>query len=94
MDVMDFVDDRSVVSGVLVSVDAVHNRDYHEQVFAAVECRVLDALAVRGGYVSNGGESDVSFGFGVWKYGLAVDYAYTPFGVFDKVQRFTLRFSL
>jgi len=27
------------------------------------------------------------------KFGFAFDYAYTPFGVFQKVQRMTARFS-
>jgi len=46
------------------------------------------------GYVSNSDENDLTYGFGIQKFGAAVDYAYTPFGVFENVQRFTVRFSL
>jgi hypothetical protein len=94
MDVMDFAGDRTLVRSVLLSVDAVHNRDYREQIFAGVECNLLDFFALRGGYISNSDEDGPTFGFGLWRYGLNVDYAYTPFGVFDKVQRFTVRFSM
>jgi len=44
--------------------------------------------------VTDNDESGLSFGAGVTRYGFAFDYAYTPFGVFDKVHRVTARFSL
>ncbi len=94
MDVMDLMNDRSFVNSFFVSVNAVHNRDYYEQYYLGGECDVLDVLKLRLGYVSNSDEMGASFGFGVHQYGLAVDYAYTPFGVFTKVQRVTIRYSL
>jgi hypothetical protein len=94
MDLMDFVGDRSLIRSVVVSVDAVHNRDYREQIFAGAECNIFDFFALRGGYITNSDEAGPTLGFGLSRYGLDVDYAYTPFGVFDKVQRFTVRFSL
>lgn len=94
IDVMDFIGDRSLVHGLLITADAVHNRDYREQAFFGAECNLLDFLALRGGLITNSDEDRWTFGFGVWKYGLEVDYAYTPFGVFDKVERVTLRFSM
>jgi hypothetical protein len=54
----------------------------------------LDFLSLRIGYLSHTDEQDFTFGVGVEQFGFAFDYAYTPFGVFDKVQRFTLRFSM
>jgi hypothetical protein len=94
MDVMDFMNDRSIVNAVQVSIDAVHNRDYYEQVFFAVEISMLEVLDLRGGYITSSDEQGVTMGFGVHKFGLGVDYAYTPFGVFTDAQRFTIRFSL
>jgi hypothetical protein len=94
MDMMDFIDDRSLVHSLLVSVDAVHNRDYREQLYLGAEVNLLNFLAIRGGYITNSDEDKATFGFGLSQKGLSFDYAYTPFGVFDKVQRFTLRFAL
>jgi hypothetical protein len=54
----------------------------------------LDMFFGRIGYVSNSDENDLTYGFGIQKFGAAVDYAYTPFGVFENVQRFTIRFAL
>jgi len=94
MDMMDFAGDRSIVNSVLVSVDAVHNRDYREQVFLGAECTVMKLLALRGGLITNSDEDRWTFGFGVSQFGLAVDYAYTPFGIFNNVQRVSVRFSM
>ena len=57
-------------------------------------------LALRAGYNSNLDERDISLGFGLKKdFGrrggkIALDYAYTPFGVFDNVQRFSFSLAL
>lgn len=54
----------------------------------------MDMLSLRGGYVSSNDENGLSFGLGVSHFGVGLDYAYTPFGVFDKVQRMSARFTL
>ncbi|MBI1805815.1 MAG: PorV/PorQ family protein, partial [Ignavibacteria bacterium] len=94
MDMMDFVSDRSLVRSVVVSADAVHHRDFPEQIYMGAECNLLNVLALRAGYVTSSDEAGITMGLGVSQHGLQVDYAYTPFGVFDKVQRFTVRFSM
>jgi hypothetical protein len=94
LDAMDFLQDRSMVNAVMVSVDAIHNRDYKEQLFFGVDCGMLNVLALRAGYVTGADESGVSFGFGLKQFGLEADFAYTPFGVFDNVQRFSIRYSM
>jgi hypothetical protein len=94
MDIMDLIDKNGVIRSFYVSINAVHNRDYYEQIYIGGECDMLDILKLRIGYISNSDEMGVSFGFGVHKYGLAVDYAYTPFGIFSKVQRMTFSYSL
>jgi hypothetical protein len=92
MDVLDLVDlpDHKL----LVSVDASHPRSYPEQLKVGMQYSFLDMFFGRIGYVSNSDENDLTYGFGIQKFGAAVDYAYTPFGVFENVQRFTVRFSL
>lgn len=94
MDAWDFFQDRSIVRSVTFAVDAIHNRDYREQMFVGVDCRLLGVLALRGGYIGGSDEAGATMGFGVQKFGLEADYAFTPFGVFDNVHRVTLRYSL
>lgn len=94
MDVLDLVEDLPLDQSLVVSVDASHHRDHPEQVKVGAEYGLLKTLLVRGGYVSNNDEDGFTFGLGVRRYGVSFDYAMTPFGVFDKVQRMTARFSL
>jgi hypothetical protein len=93
MDAMDFLEDRSTVNAVLVSVDATHYRDYYEQVFIGAEVTLLKVLALRGGFVTSSDEGDWTLGVGIRQYGIGIDYSYVPFGVFDNIQRFTLRYA-
>jgi hypothetical protein len=93
MNVLDFFGELPLKQSLLLSVDACHHRDHPEQVKVGADYRLLDILSIRGGYVSNNDEDGFTFGMGVSRYGLTLDYAYTPFGVFDKVQRMTARFS-
>jgi hypothetical protein len=68
-----------------VHVDASHPRAFGEQLNIGVEYSLLNTFYLRGGYLSNYDERDRSFGFGLRLLGLHFDYAFTPFGVFDRV---------
>ncbi len=94
MNVLDLLEQLPIEQSLYVSVDASHFRDHAEQVKLGLDYRLLDILSLRAGYISNNDESGMTYGFGVSKFGFAFDYAYTPFGVFDKVHRFTARFSM
>jgi len=94
MNVLDLMDMDQNKMSCLVTADAVHYRDYPEQLKIGVEYKLLNMFAFRLGYMTPSDEQNVSFGFGVTKFGASIDYAYTPFGIFDPVQRFTLRFAL
>jgi len=50
----------------------------------------MNMLALRVGYVTSQDEYGLTAGFGVHQFGVSFDYAYTPFGVFGNVHRFTL----
>ena len=78
---------------LLVVVDAVHPRSYSEYLNLGAEYRFGNIFSARAGYITAQDEYSYTFGFGIRLFGFAFDYAYTPFGVFDDVQRFTLRFS-
>ncbi|MDZ7288369.1 MAG: PorV/PorQ family protein [candidate division KSB1 bacterium] len=94
MNVMDLMAGPSLEQSLYVTIDASHYRDHPEQIKVGLDYRLMKMLSLRAGYVSSNDESGLSFGMGVSRYGFGFDYAYTPFGVFDKVQRLTARFSL
>jgi len=94
MNLMDFLEGAPLDQSLYLSIDASHYRDHPEQVKVGLDYRLMNVLSLRGGYVSTSDESGFSFGIGVCHFGLTFDYSYTPFGVFDKVQRMTARFSL
>lgn len=92
MNVLDIKDVDPMHHVLYVCIDASHYRDHPEQLKIGIEYKAMNVLALRGGYITNNDESGWSYGLGVSKFGFAFDYAYTPFGVFDKVQRMTARF--
>ncbi|MBL7074835.1 PorV/PorQ family protein [candidate division KSB1 bacterium] len=94
MDVFDFYMKMPEGHSLLMVMDAVHPRSYPEYINWGAEYLFMDMFALRAGYVSNQDEYGLTYGFGMQKFGLAINYAYTSFGVFDPVQRFTIRFSI
>jgi hypothetical protein len=94
MNLMDLIENVPLDQSLVLSLDASHHRDHPEQIKVGVDYRLMNVLSLRGGYVSNNDESGISFGMGVTYFGVTIDYAQTPFGVFDKVQRMTVRFSM
>ena len=97
MDIMDFefdfLDFAGLEHSLLVSIDATHPRSHREQVKFGLDYCIMKVLSLRGGYIANNDEDDISFGVGVNYMKVALDYAYTPFGVFNNVQRVTARIS-
>ena len=98
MNVFELFMEKNAPHALLVSVDAIHPRDYSEQLNFGAEYSLMNLLALRLGYMYNRDEEDFTAGFGVQtKFGdrmIALDYAYTPFGVFNNVQRLSFRLSL
>jgi hypothetical protein len=93
MDMLDFMSQFSEAHQVFLSLDAAHPRSYPEFLRVGMEYGFQRTFFLRLGYVSNRDEENISYGFGFSKFGLGFDYAYTPFGVFDNVQRFSLNFT-
>jgi hypothetical protein len=95
MDVMDLIGQMPFEQSLFVNIDACHHRDHAEQIKVGFDYRLMNLVSLRAGYASSSGESNgFSFGVGISQYGFSFDYAYTPYGIFDKVQRITARFSL
>lgn len=94
MDLMDFVEQSSFDQSLYLSIDASHYRDHPEQLKIGMEYKLMRAFSLRGGYTTNSYQSGWSYGLGVSQLGFAIDYSYTPFGEFEKVQRATFRYLL
>jgi hypothetical protein len=93
MDLFNLVETMADGQSLMLSVDAVHPRSYPEYINVGMEYKLLDMLYLRYGYLSNQDERNSTFGFGVSRFGLGVDYAYIPFGLLDEVQMITVRFT-
>lgn len=82
---------------LIVSIDALHPRSYSERVNVGAQYTLSNLLVMRGGYMYNYDERGLTAGIGVQKSisGLLfkIDYAYTPFGIFDNVQRISINIS-
>ena len=99
MDMMDLFSPDSEVHNFLLSVDAIHPRAAPEQLKVGAEYTFVNVIALRFGYNSNVDERDIAMGFGLkHDFGrgnrVAIDYAYTPFGIFDNVQRFSFSIAM
>jgi hypothetical protein len=93
MNLMDFFEQQSFDQSLLLTIDATHYRSHPEQLLVGLDYTVMKLLSLRAGFAANNDEDGVTFGIGIAQFGLMLDYAYTPFGVFDQVQRVTARFS-
>jgi len=81
-----------------LALDAVHPRDYSERVNMGLEYNFANTLFLRGGYKFNSSEAGLTAGLGIdydlAGVGLRADYAYSAFGLFGAVHRFTIGFGL
>ncbi|MCI0514920.1 PorV/PorQ family protein [candidate division KSB1 bacterium] len=88
---------QSDVHQLLLAVDAIHPRDYPEQINLGCEYQFMKMFALRVGYATPNDEHGFSAGFGFrpayQNYGLQLDYSYTPFDLFKDVHRFSVHFS-
>ena len=94
MDILDVIGRGNFDHALLTSIDISHYRDHPEQLKIGMEYEIVKMIALRWGYMTNADErSGWSFGLGAAKAGFAVDYSYTPYGIFNNVQRITARYS-
>ncbi|MBP7462153.1 MAG: PorV/PorQ family protein [Candidatus Delongbacteria bacterium] len=90
----DFVMPDQQEQVLFASIDAVHPRDYPEYVNFGLEYGLKKMLFLRGGYMLNHEEYNLTYGIGIQYMGISFDYSNTPFDEFDNIQRLTMRFSL
>jgi hypothetical protein len=79
---------------LILAMDATHPRSHPEQYKFGLEYYPLSMIALRTGYLMNNDEDDLTFGMGINYAGVTFDYALTPFGRFDSIQRLSLRIAL
>jgi hypothetical protein len=83
---------------LLLALEAEHPRDYPEQTKVGLEYVFANTVSLRLGYISPADEHTFSYGLGLQQEFMgtrvALDYAYTPFGIFDGVQRLSFHFGL
>lgn len=79
---------------LLMTVDAIHPRDYPEQLAFGAEYVFMKAFILRASYWGPNDRFGASYGLGFKKdlaaIHLEIDYAYTPFDTFGDVHRFTV----
>jgi hypothetical protein len=90
----DFLPSLSEAHSLIISLDAVHPRSYPEFLNIGGEYTLMNMLALRLGYITNNDDYGLTTGFGINKYGFAIDYSYTPFDVFENINRVSIRFSI
>ncbi len=93
MNVLDFMEVSPNEHSLIVSLDATHDRSYPEQLLIGFNYTLMNTLSLRSGYITGDDEEGFSFGCGISKFGLELNYGYTPFGVFDNIQRMTAIFK-
>jgi hypothetical protein len=95
MNLMDLLSRSPENQTLFMSIDATHYRDHPEQIKIGLEYNFMNVVKLRGGYVSKSDydQSSFTYGLGVAFGGFGIDYAYTPFEVFTKVQRLTARIT-
>ncbi len=93
IDATDFLPALKENHALILTIDALHPRSYPEYIGIGAEYKFMNFLALRGGYVSDMNDYNLTAGFGIQKFGFAIDYSYTPYNVFDDISRFSVRFS-
>jgi len=98
---LDFYEIPGPKQSFLLSIDFTHPTAAPEQLKMGAEYKFMDVIALRGGYITGVSEYGITYGLGFSSAGLGIssvnfriDYSYTPFGVFNNVQRFTVTFSM
>jgi hypothetical protein len=93
MNVLDFVPSLAHSHALNLSIDAAHPRDFPEYLNMGAEYLFLNKLALRAGYITQQDDYGFTAGFGLNLYGMGLDYSYTPFDVFQDINRFSVKFN-
>ena len=77
----------------IIAAEAQHPRSYSERINLGAEYSFKNIASIRFGYLHNYDEQSITFGVGLMIGPLKIDYAHTPFGIFDNVNRLSIGLS-
>ena len=77
----------------IIAAEAQHPRSYSERINLGAEYSFKNIASIRFGYLHNYDEQNITFGAGLMIGPLKIDYAHTPFGIFDSVNRISIGLS-
>lgn len=93
----DLLDFDKKEHSIQLAVDAVHPRDYPEQINMGIEYKFMDMLSFRAGYSNPNDEHGLTYGVGFQKtladFNIGIDYAFTPWTTFYDVHTFSVHFG-
>ena len=90
IDVFSFFPSFSETQSLRVALEALHPRSHPERLNLGLEYSFMGMGHLRLGYLFNYDERNLTYGGGIKIGPLKVDYALTPFGVFDSVNRISV----
>ena len=90
IDVLSFVPSLAEKQSLRMALEALHPRSYPERVNLGLEYSFMNIGHLRLGYLFNYDERNLTYGAGIKLGPLKIDYALTPFGVFDSVSRISI----
>ena len=90
IDALSFFPSLSDKQSLKMAIEALHPRSHPERVNLGLEYSFMGIGQLRLGYLFNYDQRDVTYGAGVKLGPLKIDYALTPFGVFDSVSRISI----
>ena len=90
LDLFGFTPFSGKSQSLLLIVDALHPRSYPERMNIGLEYSFKKMANIRLGYLYNYDERGLTFGGGVEIGPISIDYALTPFGIFDDVSRLSI----
>ena len=90
IEVLSFLPSLSDKQSLKMAVEALHPRSHPERVNLGLEYSFMDMGHLRFGYLFNYDERNLTYGAGIKLGPLKIDYALTPFGVFDSVSRISI----
>ena len=93
IDVFKLIPSSTKSHSLLFAIDALHPRSYEQRINVGLEYSFLNIISTRIGYLHNYDERDFTFGAGVRLGMFKINYALTPFGVFDTVSRVSIGIS-
>ena len=90
IEVLSFFPSLGGKQSLKMAVEALHPRSHPERVNLGLEYSFMDMGHLRLGYLFNYDERNLTYGAGIKLGPLKIDYALTPFGVFDSVSRISI----